>query len=80
MILVIVLVFSRHVLTVSCLIPKTDALDKMVLSIKLSIYVAKSSGMSRLSIFLNTLFAIAWSVPCSAAGVVVSMAIASKNK
>jgi hypothetical protein len=59
MILVVVLVFSQHILTVSCLIPKTDALDKMVLSIKLSIYVAKSSGMSRLSIFLNTLFAIA---------------------
>ena len=72
--------FFGHVLTVSSLNPKTDALDKIVSSMKLNIYVVNNSGINRLSIFLSTDFAMAWSVHCSPSGLVVSMAISSKKK
>jgi hypothetical protein len=42
-------------LTLSSRSPNTAALDKMALSMKLSIYVQNSSGMSTRSIFLSTL-------------------------
>lgn len=53
--------------TVSSINPKTDALDKIVLSIKLSIYVKNSSGISRQSILrtIRRMRAASFGVPPS---------------
>ena len=68
---------SLRDLTVSSFNPKAAALERMILSIKLSMYVMKSRGINLLSIFRNTRFATAFSIPCSVAEFVLDSAILS---
>lgn len=48
--------------TVSSIRPKTDALDSIVLSMKLNIYVMNKRGMSRISTLRNVLEAMTWAL------------------
>lgn len=51
------------ILTVSSCSPKTDALERIVLSIKLSAYVTNKRGISLMSILRSTRLAMAASTP-----------------
>ena len=80
--LVIPKMHDEKVLTVSSINPNTDALDRIVLSIKLSKYVTKRRGRRRLSTLRNTREAITGDssgASCaSAAGATVSITISRK--
>lgn len=54
-----VMLQHRYTHTVSLLRPNTDALDRIVLSMKLSMYVMKSKGIKRKSTLRNSRRAIA---------------------